>query len=90
MLWVTTLVDSHQTRSLGVQTRSLGVQTRSLGVTLSEAKGLSHWTARCFAALSMTGSPCHPERSEGPLSMGSEMLRYAQHDRTALSMTVQV
>ncbi len=23
---------------------------------------------------------CHPERSDGPLSMGTEMLRCAQHD----------
>jgi hypothetical protein len=23
---------------------------------------------------------CHPERSEGSRSMGSQMLRYAQHD----------
>src|SRR5713226_3285732 len=37
-------------------------------VTLSAAKGLS-------AALH-----CHPERSEGSFSMGTEMLRYAQHD----------
>src|SRR3989442_1597798 len=25
---------------------------------------------------------CHPERSEGSVSMGREMLRCAQHDRT--------
>jgi hypothetical protein len=25
---------------------------------------------------------CHPERSEGSLSMGKEMLRCAQHDST--------
>ena len=25
---------------------------------------------------------CHPERSEGSLSMDSQMLRYAQHDTT--------
>ncbi len=25
---------------------------------------------------------CHPERSEGSLSLGREMLRCAQHDRT--------
>src|SRR5229473_3188742 len=37
-------------------------------VTLSAAKGLS-------AALH-----CHPERSEGSFSMGTEMPRYAQHD----------
>jgi hypothetical protein len=51
--------------------------------------------ARCFATLSMTvlslmlvpqvvthaTSPCcHPERSEGSVALGSEMLRYAQHD----------
>jgi hypothetical protein len=27
---------------------------------------------------------CHPERSEGPLTMGTEMLRYAQHDKGTL------
>src|SRR6266566_1615170 len=27
---------------------------------------------------------CHPERSEGSLSTGAEMLRFAQHDRTDL------
>src|SRR6266496_15977 len=78
MLWVTTLVDSHQ--------------TRSLGVTLSEAKGLSHWTARYFAeftlsvanVLSMTGVPCHPERSEGSLALGREMLHCAQHDKAVV------
>ncbi len=51
--------------------------------------------ARCFATLSMTvlslmlvprvvtyaSSPgCHPECSEGSVALGSEMLRYAQHD----------
>jgi hypothetical protein len=25
---------------------------------------------------------CHPERSEGSRSMGSQMLRYAEHDTT--------
>src|SRR5438034_3627349 len=42
---------------------------------LSAAKGLSRWAARCFAALSMTVVPCHPERSEGSVWMGLEMLR---------------
>ena len=37
-------------------------------VTLSVAKGLS------------VSPGCHPERSEGSRSMGSEMLRCAQHD----------
>jgi hypothetical protein len=27
-----------------------------------------------------SGMYCHPERSEGSLSMGTEMLRFAQHD----------
>jgi hypothetical protein len=31
-----------------------------------------------------SGIFCHPERSEGSLSMGTEMLRFAQHDRTDL------
>ncbi len=30
-------------------------QDRRSFVTLSEAKGLARWAARCFAALSMTG-----------------------------------
>ncbi len=29
-----------------------------------------------------SGMCCHPERSEGSLSMGKELLRCAQHDRT--------
>ncbi len=29
---------------------------------------------------------CHPERSEGSVAMGTEMLRCAQHDRAALRM----
>ncbi len=33
---------------------------------------------------------CHPERSEGSSSMGTEMLRCAQHDIAALSMTFPV
>jgi hypothetical protein len=33
-------------------------------VTLSEAKGLSRWASRCFAALSMTG--LSPLRMPGP------------------------
>jgi len=28
------------------------------------------------------GNTCHPERSEGSLSMGREMLRCAQHDNS--------
>ncbi len=55
------------------------------GQALSGAKGLARWALRCFAALSMTGVPCHPERSEGSRSMGAEMLRCAQHDRGAVS-----
>ncbi len=35
------------------------------GQALSEAKGLSGWAWRCFAALSMTGFACHAEHSEG-------------------------
>jgi hypothetical protein len=27
---------------------------------------------------------CHPERSEGSIAMGTEMLRCAQHDSTDL------
>jgi hypothetical protein len=42
--------------------------SRPSTVTLSEAKGLSHWEARCIAALSMTEFPCHPERSEGSVA----------------------
>jgi len=30
-------------------------------VTMSAAKGLARWAERCFAALSMTVFPCHPE-----------------------------
>lgn len=29
---------------------------------------------------------CHPERSEGSGSTGGEMLRYAQHDKPAISI----
>src|SRR5439155_4665165 len=50
-------------------------------VTLSVAKGLSGWASRCFAALSMTGCPCHPERSEGSVPLGLGMLRCPQHDQ---------
>ena len=33
----------------------------------------------------MTGGvPCHPERSEGSVSLGVEMLRCAQHDSAVL------
>ena len=32
----------------------------------------------------MTGLPCPPEHSEGPVWKGVEMLRYAQHDRVVL------
>ncbi len=32
-----------------------------------------------------TVAPCHPERSEGSVATGSEMLRCAQHDRRDLS-----
>src|SRR2546428_4258910 len=53
-------------------------------VTLSVAKGLSPCASRCFAALSMTVPPCHPERSEGPVSMRLEMLRCPQHDSAVL------
>jgi len=28
-----------------------------------------------------TVTPCHPERSEGSVAIGSQMLRCAQHDR---------
>src|SRR2546426_524369 len=31
---------------------------------------------------------CHPERSEGSVSMGREMLRCAQHDRTGFECVV--
>jgi hypothetical protein len=54
-------------------------------VTLSEAKGLSRWAARCFAAAQHDGIDmhtafsCHPERSEGSVALGREMLRCAQH-----------
>jgi len=49
-------------------------------VTLSAAKGLSRWVARCFAAAQhdkmvtpAASHGCHPERSEGPVALGSEM-----------------
>jgi hypothetical protein len=45
-------------------------------VMLSEAKHLTAHRDRPFAAL----RAC-PERSEGPVALGSEMLRCAQHDR---------
>src|SRR5437667_6210274 len=53
------------------------------GQALSAAKGLSRWAARCFAELTLSGAnvlsmtvvPCHPERSEGSVWMGLEMLR---------------
>jgi hypothetical protein len=33
---------------------------------------------------------CHPERSEGSVAMGSEMLRCAQHDRAVTQTNVWI
>jgi hypothetical protein len=44
---------------------------------------LSCHPERSEGSLSMAPS-CHPERSEGSLSVGSEMLRCAQHDSAIL------
>ncbi len=66
----------HPERSEGSVSMALLV-TLSTFATLSvnSAKGLSRRASRCFAALSMTGFlsmtvfACHPERSEGSVSM---------------------
>ena len=51
-------------------------------VTPSHSEGLLRWAQRCFAAAqhdnsaTPTASPgCHPERSEGSVALGVEMLR---------------
>jgi hypothetical protein len=53
-------------------------------VTLSTLVSLRVNSAKGLAAL----SDCHPERSEGSASIGTEMLRCAQHDNVALRVTV--
>ena len=38
----------------------------------------------CAMVMRMRSASCHPERSEGSVSMGVEMLRFAQHDIAVL------
>jgi hypothetical protein len=64
-------------------------QDQSGVVTLSAAKGFSRYGA---SRLPEASHPrCHPERSEGSLSLGTEMLRGVYPERSeGLSMTLLV
>ncbi len=57
---------------------NLHTQHRYRVVTLRFAQGLSRFESLIIPLLESLC--CHPERSEGSLSTGTEMLRCAQHD----------
>jgi hypothetical protein len=57
-------------------------ESEGLGVGLVPA--LAAPIASLRARLSTTEFPCHPERSEGSVAVGVEVLRCAQHDKVVL------
>src|SRR6266702_8941087 len=70
-----------------------------LSITMRTAFHLGLPTIQLFSAIlsvhtcneiyQPTSVKCsHPERSEGSVSMGTQMLRFAQHDRTTLNVTI--